>query len=110
MDEGLLYLNFSQGKEKYGGVNRIMESCVLCSLLQTGFKWVTKSRKMKCSRLAALMVKAINELLFAKFVQRRERGLGRPGPRRHYDNKMDLKEIYFEVVNCVHVTQGKSQC
>jgi len=64
---------------------------------------------MKWSRLAAVMVKVINELIFAKFVEKRG-GLGSPRPRRHYDNKKDLKEIYFEVVNCVHVTQGRSQC
>jgi len=59
--------------EKYVGVNRIMESCVLCTLLQAGFEWVKKSRKMKWSRLAALMVKARNEFLFPKFVKKRGR-------------------------------------
>ena len=72
MGEGLFYVYLNQGKEKYVGVNRIMESCVLCTLLlQTGSELVTKSRKMKLSRLAALMVKAINEFLFAKFVKKR---------------------------------------
>jgi hypothetical protein len=50
-----------------------MENCVLCTLLlQTGSEWVTKPRKMKWSRLAALMVKAINEFLFANFVKKKE--------------------------------------
>jgi hypothetical protein len=71
LGEGLLYLDLNQGKEKYVWVNRIMERCVLCKLLQTGSEWVTKSRKMKLSRLATLMVKARNEFLFAKFVKKR---------------------------------------
>lgn len=68
-----MYLDLNQGKEKYVRINRIMESCVLCALLQAGAEWVTKSWKMKWSRLAALMVKAINEFLFAKFVKKRGR-------------------------------------
>ena len=35
--------------------------------------------------------------------------LGRPGPRQHYDNEMDLKEIYFEIVNWIHVNQNRRQ-
>lgn len=84
-----MYLDLNQGKEIYVGVNRIMESCVLCTFFQTGSEWVTKSRKMKWSRLAALMVKARNEFLYTKFVKEGRGGLGRPGPRRHYDNEMD---------------------
>jgi hypothetical protein len=73
LGEGLLYLDLNQGKRKYVWVNQIMERCVLRELLQTGSEWVTKSRKMKWSRLAALMVKARNEFLFAKFVKKRGR-------------------------------------
>jgi len=56
-----------------------MESCVHCRLLQRGCEWVTKLRKMKWSRLAALMVKAINEFLFAKFEERKDLGDLDPG-------------------------------
>ena len=56
-----------------------MESCVYCRLLQKGSEWVTTSRKMKWSRLAALMVKAINEFLFAKVEERKDLGDLAPG-------------------------------
>lgn len=35
--------------------------------------------------------------------------LGRPGHRQYYGNEMDLKEIYFEIVNCIHVNQSRRQ-
>jgi hypothetical protein len=73
LSEGLMYLDLIQGNEKYVGKNRIMENCVLFTLLQRGCEWVTKTRKMKWSRLAALMVKAINGFVFAKFVKKRRR-------------------------------------